>query len=265
MDHFLPSIRQQIIDDLSRAPNESLFALDYDGTLAPIASRPEDGGPARGAPEALTALASRGANIALVTGRDAASLLRVSGLAKVPRLRIYALYGAQRWCDGKTDSETVPDVWDEVRSFLRTIVSPSTGRWVEDKGLSLVVHARGVDDPRAALAEVRPAIEAFVKPLGLEVHAGRAVVEIRLPGFDKGRVLHDLVRDVDASAVLVAGDDVGDLSAFRAARCLRSERSVMWTVGIASDEAPEVALGADFSVGSPNDLVSLLADIARQS
>ena len=115
------------------------------------------------------------------------------------------------------------------------------------------------------MAEVRPAIEAFVKPLGLEVHAGRAVVEIRLPGFDKGRVLHDLVRDVDASAVLVAGDDVGDLSAFRAARCLRSERSVMWTVGIASDEAPEVALGADFSVGSPNDLVSLLADIARQS
>ena len=99
-------MRQQIINDLSRAPNESLFALDYDGTLAPIVSRPEDGRPAGGAPEVLTALASSGATIALVTGRDAAALLRVSGLAKVPRLRIYALYGAQRWCDGKTDSRT---------------------------------------------------------------------------------------------------------------------------------------------------------------
>jgi trehalose 6-phosphate phosphatase len=241
-----------------------LFALDYDGTLAPIASRPEHGRPARGAAEVLSALASKGATIALVTGRQATSLLRVSGLAKVPRLRIYALYGAQRWCDGKTASEPVGDEWDEVRSFLRTIVRPATGLWVEDKGLSLVVHARGVKGPGAALAELRPAIEAFVAPLGLEVHSGRAVVEIRLPGFDKGRALQELVGDVAASAVLVAGDDVGDLSAFRAGRSLRSEERTIWTVGIASDEAPEVARGADFSVASPHDLVSLLAEIAKQ-
>ena len=261
----MPNIKQKIIDDLSRAPNESLFALDYDGTLAPIVSRPEDACPVGGAPEVLTAVASSGGTIAVVTGRDAAELLRVSGFAKIPRLRVYALYGAQRWFDGNTDSEPVPDEWDEVQSFLRTIVSPSTGLWVEDKGLSLVVHARGVDDPSAALAEVRPAIEALVEPLGWEVHSGRAVVDIRLSGFDKGRALHDLVGEVDASAVLVAGDDVGDLSAFRAAKSLRSERRAMWTVGIASDEAPEVAQAADFSVGSPNDVVSLLADIARQT
>ena len=169
----VPHIRQRIIADMSRAPEGSLFALDYDGTLAPIASRPEHGRPARGAAEVLSALASKGATIALVTGRQATSLLRVSGLAKVPRLRIYALYGAQRWCDGKTASEPVGDEWDEVRSFLRTIVRPATGLWVEDKGLSLVVHARGVKGPGAALAELRPAIEAFVAPLGLEVHSGR--------------------------------------------------------------------------------------------
>ncbi len=258
----MPNIRQQIISDLSRAPDESLFALDYDGTLAPIASRPEYGRPARGTLEVLTALASRGATIALVTGREAAALLRVSGLAKVPRLRVFALYGAQRWYEGETDSEPVADEWDQVRSFLSTIIRPSTGLWVEDKGPSLAVHARGVEGPSAALAELRPAIEAFVGPLGLEVHPGRAVVEIRLSEFDKGRVLHDLVGDVGASAVLVAGDDVGDLAAFRAARSFRSETRAMWTVGIASDEAPEVAQGADFSVGSPDELVALLAEIA---
>ncbi len=258
-----PNIRQQIIDDLSRVPDKSLFALDYDGTLAPIASRPEYGRPAGGVLEVLTALASRGATIALVTGREAAALLRVSGLAKVPGLRVYALYGAQRWYDGKTDSEPVADEWDEVRSFLRTLVRPSSGLWVEDKGLSLVVHARGVKGPSSALAAVQPAIEAFVGPLGLEVHPGRAVVEIRLSGFDKGRVLGDLVGAAGASAVLVAGDDVGDLAAFRAARSFRSGTRAMWTVGVASDEAPEVAQGADLSVGSPDELVLLLADIAR--
>jgi hypothetical protein len=163
----VPNIRQQIISDLSRAPDESLFALDYDGTLAPIASRPEYGRPARGTLEVLTALASRGATIALVTGREAAALLRVSGLAKVPRLRVFALYGAQRWYEGETDSEPVADEWDQVRSFLSTIIRPSTGLWVEDKGPSLAVHARGVEGPSAALAELRPAIEAFVGPLGL--------------------------------------------------------------------------------------------------
>jgi trehalose 6-phosphate phosphatase len=259
----VPDIRRQIIRDLSRAPDQSLFALDYDGTLAPIASRPEYGRPAGGVLEVLTALASHGATIALVTGREAAALLRVSGLAKVPGLRVYALYGAQRWYDGKTDSEPFAHEWDEVRSFLSTAVRPSTGLWVEDKGLSLVVHARGVEDPSVALAEVRPAIEAFVRPLGLDVHSGRAVVEIRLSEFDKGRVLSDLVGDTGASAVLVAGDDVGDLAAFRAARSFRSEQRAMWTVGIASDEAPEVSQSADLSVGSPDELVSLLAEIAR--
>lgn len=259
----MPNIRQQIINDMRRARDKALFALDYDGTLAPIVPRPEDAHLPGGALEVLTALSSSGATIALVTGRDVAGLLRVSGLAKVPRLRIYALYGAQRWCDGMTGSEPVTDEWDAVRSFLATIVRPSMGLWVEDKGLSLVVHARSLDDPEAALAQVRPAIEAFVGPLGLQVHAGRAIVEIRLPGFDKGRALKDVVRVVNASAVLVAGDDVGDLPAFDAARSLRSEGKIIWTVGIASDEAPEVARAADLSVGSPGDFLTLLADIAR--
>ena len=261
----MPGIRQQVIGDMSRAPNESLFALDYDGTLAPIVYRPEEARPVRGAPEVLAALASSGATIAVVTGRDAAELLRVSGFATVPRLRVYALYGSQRWFDGDTESVPVPDGWDQARSFLRTVVSPSTGLRVEDKGLSLVVHARGVHDPSAALAAVRPAIETVVGRLGLEVHSGRAVLEVRLPGFDKGRVLTDLVGEVGPSAVLVAGDDVGDLVAFRAAASLRSEKRTVWTVGIASDEAPEVAQGADLSVASPGALVSLLADISRRT
>jgi trehalose 6-phosphate phosphatase len=259
----VPNIRQQIINDLSRAPNESLFSLDYDGTLAPIVSRPEDARPVAGAPEVLAALASSGASIAVVTGRDAAELLQISGFAKIPRLKVHGLYGAQRWCDGSTDSERVPESWDEVQSSLGTIISPSTGLWVEDKRLSLVVHARGLDNPSAALAEVRPAIEASVGRLGWEVHSGRAVLEIRISGFDKGRALRHLVDEVGASAVLVAGDDLGDLVAFRAANALRSERRALWTVGVASDEAPGVAQGADLSVESPDDIVALLADIAR--
>ena len=78
-----------------------------------------------------------------------------------------------------------------------------SGVWIEDKRLSLVVHARKAADPAAALARLTGPVTALAAELGLEVHPGRDVLEIRLPGYDKGRALRRLVAETSAAAACV--------------------------------------------------------------
>lgn len=239
----------------------SLIALDFDGTLAPIVADPMSSRPVGGALDALRALAGRGARIAVITGRDARTVLRLGGLDSVPGLTVAGVYGAETWSSGELESMPTPRAVEELRVRLPSVVAPVTGDgvWIEDKRLSLVVHARKAADPAAALATVREPVAALAAELGLEIHDGRGVIEIRLPGFDKGAVLRRLAGDPYAPAVLFAGDDLGDLPALAVIRELRDEGRHSWSVAVASTEADEVAGAANVTVDGPQQLVELLS------
>ncbi len=84
--------------------------------------------------------------------------------------------------------------------------------WIEDKSLSLVVHARLTAAPERVLGRLREPVEKAAAAVGLGVRPGREVLEICVPGIDKGTALRELL-DGDPAAVLYAGDDVGDLDA----------------------------------------------------
>lgn len=243
----------------------ALIALDFDGTLAPIVADPQQSRPAPGALDALGALSRRGARIAVITGRDAGTVVRLGGLEAVPGLTVAGLYGAEWWQHGELSSPPTPDAIMTLRQRLPALVagqSPDPAVWVEDKRLSLVVHARRADDPRAAIAALRPAVAELAAELGLELHDGREVLELRLPGFDKGGALQRLTDD-DDSAVLFAGDDVGDLPAFGVVRALRAGGRLAWSVAVHSQEAPQAADAADVVVAGPADVVALLSALAR--
>jgi trehalose 6-phosphate phosphatase len=154
---------------------------------------------------------------------------------------------------------------ETLRARLPDLVaewSTVDGVWVEDKRLSLVVHARTAADPAAALEALREPVAELAAELGLEIHDGRDVLEVRLPGYEKGAVLRNLAADPFASAVLFAGDDLGDLPAFAAVRELRAEGRPAWSVAAASADVPEVGAAADLTVDGPDGVVALLADLA---
>ena len=65
---------------LITAPETALVALDYDGTLSPIVSRPSDAVPAPGAVDALRMLAGRVGTCAIITGRPVDAVLELAGL-----------------------------------------------------------------------------------------------------------------------------------------------------------------------------------------
>ncbi|HLY33002.1 MAG TPA: trehalose-phosphatase [Jatrophihabitantaceae bacterium] len=240
----------------------ALIALDFDGTLSPIVVDPATARPAPGAVDAVVALANLGARIAVITGRDARTVLELGGLDVVPGLTVAGLYGAETWSNGELTTLPTPPSTDELRTRLPELIRAACDDavWIEDKRLSLVVHARTAAEPEAALAVLRPAVQQVADELGLDVHEGRDVLEIRLPGFDKGRALRAL--GDGAPAVLFAGDDLGDLPAFDVVRQWREEGRVARSVVACSAEVPQVCDAADVRVDGPEGVVDLLAALA---
>jgi len=242
---------------LRAEPGRALVALDYDGTLAPVVARPEDALPAPGAREVLARLADRVGTLALVTGRPAEAVVALADLSAVPGLVVLGQYGAQRW-DGTLHSAPPVPGLAQVRRALPALLGEAR---LEDKGLSLVVHVRGLPDPHGELARLAPALRDLATAYGLEVHPGRAVLEVRPPGHDKRSALLSLCEDLP-SAVLFAGDDVGDLPAFDAVDALRSRGVPGLLVCSASEEGPAALRErADVVADGPAGVVAVLEEL----
>ncbi|PZS19085.1 MAG: trehalose-phosphatase, partial [Pseudonocardiales bacterium] len=119
----------------------ALIALDFDGTLARIVTDPAQARPEPGAIEALAVLARAGAQIAVITGRDANTAVVLGGLAAVPGLLVEGLYGAESWQAGELRTPVEPPVMGELRRQLPALIAAHTvdpAVWIEDKRLSLV-------------------------------------------------------------------------------------------------------------------------------
>ncbi|MCA1824696.1 MAG: trehalose-phosphatase [Mycobacteriales bacterium] len=251
------------------APADALIAIDYDGTLAPIVARPEDARPARGAVEALLSLAPRVRCLAVVTGRPAAQLVELAGLAAGEPLRgltVIGHYGMERW-EGATGALTSAPPSRGVREahdILRRLAELApTGVVVEDKGASVAIHTRQADEPDVALAALRPAVAELAVETGLEVAPGRLVLELRPGGTDKGVALRALAAECSPRAVLYVGDDIGDAAAFDVVDELCRGGLDAATVFADSSEGPAMLRDrADVVVAGPEGVVALLRELA---
>ncbi len=246
---------QPIAENLSGA----LIALDFDGTLAPIVRDPATSRPVAGVIDTLAALAGAGSQIAIVTGRDARTVLELGGLASIPDVWISGLHGAESWHQGVLSTIDEPAGLAELRALLPAQLP--VGTWLEDKRLSLVVHTRQAGDPERALDEVSRQLPSLVSEYGLEAHPGKLVLEIRIPGLSKATALERLLTE-DTSAALFAGDDLGDLPAFEAVRAWR-ESAGRPGCRIAVGEVAELRAVADLRLDSPAELARLLQALRR--
>jgi trehalose 6-phosphate phosphatase len=240
---------------LREMPTTALVALDYDGTLAPIVPDPARALPAVGAVDALQELAGRVGRLALVTGRPAQVVVDLAGLGQVPGLVVLGQYGVDRWTAGHTTAADPAPGLAAARAELPGLLA-AVGGVLEDKGHSLVVHTRGAAPGTADRLD--GPLRALALGTGLEVHLGRQVLELRPPGFDKHGALLSCAEPVP-SAVLYAGDDVGDARAFDAVDELRAAGVPGLTVFSDSDEGPAgLRERADLVVPGPAGVVALL-------
>lgn len=241
----------------------ALLVLDFDGTLSPIVPRPDDARPLPGVIGIVERLAVAGAHVALLTGRPADVAAELAGLEAHSQVEVVGHYGWQRWQAGELTGPDAPEGLHRARGRLAAALGEvDPGVRIEDKGLSLVVHTRQASRPDNELARLRPRLARLAAETGLELAAGRLVWELRVPGVDKGAALADLVARHHPEVVLVAGDDVGDLPAFRVAGELRRHGTLVLRIAASSPGAPmELAGEADLVVAGPVGVRALLATL----
>jgi trehalose-phosphatase len=238
-----------------------MLLLDIDGTLAPIAARPDDAAIPDETKDVLRALShASGVFVVAVSGRAVDDARR---MLAAPAAWVIGNHGVEIGEPGKP-----PTARDDVAAFsaavatavrrTREALSSYSGVIVEDKRWTLSIHYR------LARREVVPSVIAkttdIAKSLDLRVTLGKEVIELRPPvDVHKGTASMALAERLgalnDRASLLCVGDDRTDEDMFRSVRA-RDPRGV--TVHVTGHrENTETA--AEFSVADPNVVHELLS------
>jgi trehalose-phosphatase len=237
--------------------------LDVDGTLAPIAPRPEEAiVPAR-TRDAVAALSrSPNAHVALVSGRGARDARGIVGVDGVWSIGNHGLETIDPAGTLTIDERVTPfaGALRSVRHAAEDAVAGAPGARVEDKGATLSVHYR-LAEP-GAVPELERRVQTAANAAGLRVTRGRKVIEVRPPiAVDKGTAVLALARRLGATArsasIVFAGDDRTDEDAMDALRVWHADAVTILVEG----EEPR-ATRAEFRAASPEVLAKWLAALA---
>jgi trehalose 6-phosphate phosphatase len=259
------------LKSIIRSPSQTLLASDFDGTLAPIVEDPERAYADPDAVAALGRLGERVGAIVVITGRPARTAVdlgRFRGVAGLDSMIVVGQYGVERW-DAATDEYRVPPDPPQLSSVAaelpKILDSLRLGEArIEDKGRAIAVHTRSLPDPNAALADLADPLADLADRHGLVLTPGKSVWEIRTPGVDKGATLRAIVDETAARHVIFAGDDLGDLPAFRAVRELAAEGVDGLLVCSASTEEDALTELSDVIVDGPAGFAAWLNELADQ-
>jgi trehalose 6-phosphate phosphatase len=195
----------------------SLF-LDFDGTLVEIADRPDGVIVDNRLRSALSALdQALPGRIAIVTGRP---LDEVAGLLGIEGLPVGGSHGAEiLWPDGRR-LEAVPPAWlSPTLSRLEAFSRDRPGVLVEAKPFGVALHYRQAPDEERAC---RRFAESLAQSSDIHLLTGKMVVELRVPGVDKGAAIRSFMGEAPMAGTrpIMFGDDVTDESAFITAAAL---------------------------------------------
>jgi trehalose 6-phosphate phosphatase len=200
----------------SRPGRPILVVLDFDGTVAPIASRPDRVRvPAGTLREIERAARLRGVRVAALSARPLRDLARYLPVRGVLRVAQYGLEGVDPLRPERR--KTIRAGVERLRELLEPVVERQPGAWIEDKRLTVAVHYRDLSPRRrAALLRDLAPILSRARRLGFHAERGRRVIDFVPSPYDKGRALRSLRRRVRPAVTFYFGDTAGDEPAFAA-------------------------------------------------
>ncbi len=251
---------------LAERAQDVALCLDFDGTLSPVVDDPQAARPLQGIVELLEPLAGRYGAVAIISGRPADYLGEHLGAAGV---RYLGLYGLQELHEGRIQVDprleaARPTVAAAAAALRDAPAVRDSGAWLEDKVYSVAVHTRRVPDRDRWADPVDRAARQVAEQNGLELIPGKLVWELRPPvRGDKGDAVRRVVAESGARAVVVIGDDLGDLPAFAAVAELTAGGHDGLRVAVRSEEVPPQLLAtADLVVEGPAGVLDFLRRLA---
>jgi len=224
LEHLL-SAWPKIIKQLKSA-RHTLLLLDYDGTLTPIMERPELANLPESTRLMLEALAQRyNFTVGVISGRALADL---KDKVSIPGIIYAGNHGLE--IEGSGISFVNP-LAEELRPILRIMhyvlsrtLGAIKGVLVENKGLSLSVHYRLVEERRAREVEriVKRVVGGAEATGQTKITSGKKVYEVRpAVTWDKGKAVKLLMKRYGKGGrksellPIFLGDDLTDEDGFR--------------------------------------------------
>jgi trehalose 6-phosphate phosphatase len=194
-----------------------LCVFDFDGTLAPIVTQPDEARVPLGILLRLTAL-SRHAPIAVIAGRSVTDLQARLGFEPEFIVGNHGLEGlpqSERFADRY--KQLCRDWEEKLAAELQTQAAFDPAIRIENKGYSLSVHYRLARDQAATRQQM---VELFSRLApAARVVAGKCVFNLLPEGAgDKSTALEQLMRTSGATSAIYVGDDTTDEDVFRLRR-----------------------------------------------
>ena len=209
-----------------RTVSHTLLLSDYDGTLTPIVSRPDEAVLSTEVRERLCALAKKPAfSVGIISGR---SLSEIKAMVGIEGIYYAGNHGLEIEGPGlklinpaaKAAQATIKDLGRHFSAKLGNI----EGVIVEDKGLSLSIHYRLVKKNEVNIvAEIfRQITSSWLHDGKIRVTSGKKVWEVRPPiDWHKGKAVEAIIKEMKAVIkyerllTIYLGDDTTDEDAFR--------------------------------------------------
>ncbi len=244
---------EHIQNRIRQAQNLFLF-FDFDGTLAPIVSRPE----LALCPHEVKLLLQklhdvRNVHLGIISGRSLEDIYEKVGIPGITYVGNHGLsirnpVGVHK----KRLSENLRKEFNSIGQLLRQSLSEIHGVLFEDKGLILAVHYRNVT--QQYFGRIREVLEKALEKWGdrWEITHGKMVFEVRpRVDFNKGKAVKEILRIVPPQSLLSVyfGDDRTDEDAFRVLR----QRGITVFVGPDSQITE-----AEFFVKDPSEVMGFL-------
>jgi trehalose-phosphatase len=225
------------IEALIRKSGRVALLADYDGTLTPIVSRPQDAVMTADMRRIVKALSgNKRFKVGVVSGR---------GLKDVKKLvRLKGLYYAGNHgfeIKGPGISYLHPalakyaSALKKIKKELKPVAGKTKGSILEDKGASLSLHYRLVKDRDlpGLKAAFRKISAPYAKKKSLRITSGKKVWEVRIPvkwhkGCAVSLILKKLAKGKERLLPMYLGDDTTDEDAFK---YLKGRKSLTVFVG----------------------------------
>ncbi|MFC2006089.1 trehalose-phosphatase [Chloroflexota bacterium] len=244
------------------AASHTLLLSDYDGTLTPIVSRPDEAILPQAVRDDLLALAEKPTfNVGIISGR---SLSEVKALVGLEGIYYAGNHGLEIEGPGlKFVNPLAKSAQDEIKDLAQRFLTEYgdiEGIIVEDKGLSLSVHYRLVkrSEEKAAAEIFHQVTSPWLHDGRIRVTSGKKVWEVRPPiDWHKGKAVETIIRELNTvlkgeqELTIYLGDDTTDEDAFKIIH-----RPQGWSIFIGQDNPSS---NADYFLNSTSEVETFLS------
>jgi trehalose 6-phosphate synthase/phosphatase len=257
-----PDDKNLVLDAYRRAKHR-LILLDYDGTLVPFYTKPQEAMPGDVIKELVSRLSRNPKNrVMLISGRDSGTLdTWFNGI----NIELVAEHGSMYKAKEEKHWKGVPDIpmeWkDEVRACIEKYVGMVPGSFMEEKKYSIAWHYRAIENIEEDAIKLSLSKELTLLNLNdsFSILQGNKVIEVKSSHVNKGRFIEGLMSANSFDFVLAIGDDITDEDMFDV---LRQEHHYTIKVGLGSTAARYNLVGVN-NVLSFLDQLSAVRDRAN--